>query len=191
MRAFILNGSRQDDTHVDSIRDIIVDQAAAAEWDVTSFTLRQFNITHCTGCFDCWIKTPGLCRFNDDGQQIAQAYIKSDLVIFLTPLTFGGYSSQLKKALDRIICLIAPFFMKINKETHHRPRYEKYPMLMGVGVLDRPDDISEEIFNTLVSRNSLNFHAPFHVSAVVHNSWETDEKQNRIHALFRSLKGAI
>ncbi len=124
MRAIVLNGSRQNDNNMDSIHDIIVDQFAATKWDVRSFILRQFNITNCTGCFDCWLKTPGLCRFNDDGQQIAEAYIKSDLVIFYTPLTFGGYSSELKKALDRIICLIAPFFMKINGETHHQPRYE-------------------------------------------------------------------
>ena len=188
MRVIVLNGSRQSDNNMDSIHDIIVDQLAATKWDVTSFTLRQFNITHCTGCFDCWLKTPGLCRFNDDGRQIAEAYIKSDLVIFFTPVTFGGYSSELKKALDRIICLITPFFIKINGETHHQPRYEKYPMLMGIGVLPKSESNSERIFNTLISRNALNFHSPSHISGVVLNSQETDEQRKIIQSLFTAIE---
>ena len=188
MRAIVLNGSRQSDNNMDSIHDIIVDQLAATKCDVTSFTLHQFNITHCTGCFDCWLKTPGLCKFNDDGRQIAEAYIKSDLVIFFTPVTFGGYSSELKKALDRIICLITPFFIKINGETHHQPRYEKYPMLMGIGVLPKSESNSEQIFNTLISRNALNFHSPSHISGVVLNSQETDEQRKIIQSLFTAIE---
>ena len=188
MRVTVLNGSRQNDHTMDNIHDIIADQLAVIKWDTTSFTLHQFNSTHCTGCFDCWLKTPGLCKFNDDGRQIAEAYIKSDLVIFFTPITFGGYSSELKKVLDRIICLIAPYFIKINGETHHQPRYEKYPMLMGIGVLSQPESNSEQIFNTLISRNALNFHSPFHVSGIIFNNQDDDEKRKRIQSLFSAIE---
>jgi len=49
------------------------------------------------GCFGCWNKTPGTCVMKDDSAKIAKAVVNSDLLIFLTPITFGGYSSELKK----------------------------------------------------------------------------------------------
>lgn len=52
--------------------------------------------------------------------------------------------------------------MKIEGEVHHKPRYERYPRLMGVGVLPQPDEESERIFTTLVSRNAINLHALAH-----------------------------
>ena len=188
MKVMILNGSGQNDHPLDNIHDMIMDQLAVNNWDAESFALHQLSITHCTGCFDCWTKTPGICKFNDDGRQIAEAFIKSNLVVFFTPVTFGGYSSELKKALDRIICLIAPYFMKINGETHHQPRYEKYPMLMGIGVLPQPESNCEQIFNTLISRNALNFHSPCHFSAIIFGNQSDDEKKETAQNLFSALE---
>ncbi|MHA2001037.1 MAG: hypothetical protein ACTSVU_02975 [Promethearchaeota archaeon] len=54
-------------------------------------------------------------------------------MIYFTPITFGGYSSTLKKALDRQICILSPYFRKVNGEIHHKKRYNKYPSLIGIG----------------------------------------------------------
>jgi len=188
MKAIILNGARNNEKTLDSIHEIVVDKLSDLNWDVKPFILRELNITHCVGCFECWVKTPGICRFKDDGPQIAEEYIKSDLLINITPVTFGGYSSELKKALDRIICLISPFFMKIDGETHHKRRYDKYPSLMGIGVLPQSDPYSEEIFKTLVKRNSLNFHSPSHIGGVVLSDQGMDEKRKIIQSLFTAIE---
>jgi len=188
MKAIILNGARNNEKILDDVHKIVSAKLSDLNWDVKPFILRELNITHCVGCFECWVKTPGICRFKDDGPQIAEEWIKSDLVIYITPVVFGGYSSELKKALDRIICLIAPFFMKIDGETHHKPRYEKYPSLMGIGVLPQSDPDSEKIFKTLVYRNSLNFHSPFHIGGVVLNSQEMEEKIQIIQSFFTATE---
>jgi hypothetical protein len=138
-------------------------------WEVTTYPLREMDIRHCLGCFGCWIKTPGVCVINDAARDLAPAVLHSDLVIYFTPLTFGGYSSELKKALDRLICLIAPDFMLVDGEVHHKPRYERYPRLLGVGLADRADPESERIFRTLIERNAINMHSPARVSGVVHS----------------------
>lgn len=83
---------------------------------------------------------------DDMGRDIARSFIRSDLAIFLSPVTFGGYSSELKKGLDRSIGLMMPFFTKIGGEVHHKARYKKYPSLMGIGVLSKKDEESERIF---------------------------------------------
>lgn len=122
--------------------------------------LRDERLAFCQGCFECWTKTPGVCRADDAGRTIAQATIGSHLAVWLTPVTFGGYSSQLKKAVDRLIGLISPFFALIDGETHHEPRYERYPAMLVLGHLPEFDPEQARVFVHLAHRNAINLHAP-------------------------------
>jgi hypothetical protein len=188
VKAVILNGARKDDKALDSVHEIIVDELTSIGWKVTSYALRETEIGHCLGCFECWVKTPGICRFNDDGREIARQFIQSDLSILFTPVTFGGYSAELKKALDCvIICLLSPFFMKINGEVHHKPRYDGYPRLMGVGVLPQPDKESEKIFKALVNRNAVNFHSPAHIGGVILSNQGAEKSRKQIQSLLTAI----
>lgn len=187
MKAIILNGANDSET-LEDVSKIIMDELASAGWMAEAFILREIDIRHCAGCFGCWVQTPGVCIINDAGRDVAKAIIQSDLVIYLTPVTFGGYSSQLKKVLDRSIGLILPFFKKIDGEIHHYPRYEKYPRMMGVGVLPQVDDESERIFTTLVSRNAINLHAPFHSVGVVFQNQEAEDIRAKIQKLLLKVE---
>jgi len=187
LKATILNGSDKDDKVLADIHQVIDDELSSLGWEVESFILHDMKIAYCVGCFECWVKTPGECRFSDDGREIARHFIQNDLVIFLTPVTFGGYSAAFKKALDRIICLILPFFMKINGEVHHRKRYDKYPRLLGLGVLPREDKQSEQIFTTLIKRNSINMHSPAHKGAVIIRNQGADTIRQAIRSCFSQL----
>lgn len=172
MKATILNGALPGDDFVDAVSATLLNTLQAADWAVTSWTLRDQKLAYCLGCFECWTKTPGLCRIDDAGQDVARSIIQSDLTIYLTPITFGGYSSELKRAVDRIICLISPFFAHIDGEVHHHARYSRYPNLLGVGVLPTPHPAEEHIFHTLIARNAINLHAPAHSSVVIYRSQE-------------------
>jgi len=140
------------------------------------------------------VQTPGVCVINDAGRDVAKAVIQSDLVVWLTPVTFGGYSSQLKKAVDKLICNISPFFVKIDGEIHHQPRYERYPRLMGVGVLPQADEESgrtkdvRRIFTALVDRNAINMYAPAHVGGVILSSQGEGEIRKEIQTLFQAVE---
>ena len=170
-----------------NIHSVLVEELSSIGWDVESLILHEMKIAYCVGCFECWVKTPGECRFNDDGREIARQFIQSDLIVCLTPVTFGGYSAELKKALDRIICLILPFFMKINGEVHHKKRYDNYPCLLGLGVMPQKDKQSEQIFTTLVRRNSINMHSPAQKGAVIVSSQEADTVRQEIRACISQL----
>jgi len=174
MRAVILDGALRDDSFIGPVHDIAVEELKAKGWDVESITLRDTKINHCLGCFKCWTKTPGICTINDDARDIVRKAIQSDLVLMITPVTFGGYSSELKKAADRLIPILSPFFMKIRGEVHHKARYKKYPSLFGVGALDAADEERENVFKTLVARHALNAHSPQWGAEVIVN----DQKQN-------------
>ena len=157
---------------MDAVGVALQDTLQAEGWSVTPWTLRDEKIAYCLGCFECWTKTPGLCRIDDAGREVVESIIGGDLAIYLTPITFGGYSSELKKAIDRSIGLISPFFTRIDGEVHHHARYDRYPSLVGVGVLPAPHPAQEQIFATLVGRNAINMHAPTHNSVVLYRSQE-------------------
>jgi hypothetical protein len=131
------------------------------------------KIAFCTGCFGCWIKTPGECVISDAGRAVTREFIESDLVVFLSPVTFGGYSAELKKALDRLIPILSPFFIKIDGECHHKKSYERYPRLAMLGLLPAADAEATTVFKTLASRNAINMHTPaFAVETIIEGAEE-------------------
>lgn len=122
--------------------------------------LTTLTILPCQGCFQCWTKTPGSCILNDDGNVITNAYMNSDIVIFLSRIRFGGYDALMKNIFDRMIPMILPFFCQHHGETHHKKRYETYPSIISIGLLKDHDEQQEHIFKELLNRNTLNFYPP-------------------------------
>jgi len=134
----------------------VMAKAKALDWEMKAFPLAAMDIQPCRGCFSCWVKTPGRCIIRDDEEQILGATAASDRVIWLTPVTFGGYAPELKKALDRIIPILMPFFSRVRGETHHPLRYPRQRRLLAIGTLKQEDAESEGVFRRLVGRNALN-----------------------------------
>jgi multimeric flavodoxin WrbA len=188
MKVVILNGSREGEDSLHNVKQTIVAELTGRQWVAEVFLLREMKIHHCVGDFACWVQTPGVCLIDDAARDVARAVIQSDLTVFLTPITFGGYSSELKKVLDRIICLVSPHFMKIKGEVHHQPRYERYPHLMAVGLLHQADEESEGIFRTLVTRNALNLHAPAHIAGVLLYGEEREAVRKKVMALLAAVE---
>ncbi|RCW51350.1 flavodoxin family protein [Halanaerobium sp. ST460_2HS_T2] len=160
MKALILNGEELNDISLDQVSKEIRKELLFKDFEVKEILLKEKEIADCLGCFKCWVKTPGICIINDYGREVAAELINSDLLIFLTPVVFGSYSYQLKKALDRMIPLISPYFKKVKGEIHHKKRYPKYPSLLAVGIMKETSQFQRKIFKELVTRNSLNFHSP-------------------------------
>ncbi len=121
-------------------------------------TLRNLDIRYCTGCWGCWVKTPGKCVFVDDSEEVCREYIQADFVLLVSPVLMGFTSALLKKVQDRLIPLLHPYIDFVQGECHHEKRYPKYPRL---GVLlkrsnrTEPDDL--EIIKDILVRFALNF----------------------------------
>ena len=167
MKALILNGSNDDENPLNIWEKSIIELLDNHGWQVETVELRNKKLATCIGCFGCWIKTPGQCILKDEGQEICKAVARSDLLVLLTPLTFGGYSFELKKIVDRLIPNLLPLFTKINGEMHHKTRYEKNPKLLAIGYQPQHDEESERIFRELVHRNSINMDSPVKYAEIV------------------------
>ena len=155
-------------------------------WSVATLTLRTMTIAPCTGCFGCWLRTPGICVTDDDGREVLRQMMQHDGVVMVTPVTFGGYSSLLKRALDRSIPMISPFFATINGETHHQRRYDCHPRLAMLGVTADDNPEEEQVFRTLAERNAINFHEQRPAVALVRSDATEVDGRAAMQAMFNA-----
>jgi multimeric flavodoxin WrbA len=183
MQTVILNGARGGDLKVDEVTDVLASKLQSLG-HVDVFKLREIKIAECLGCFGCWVKTPGECVINDREREITKKLLYADLKIYVTPIVFGGYSYELKKALDRQTGNILPFFTKFKGEIHHPLRLERSSNFIAVGVLPKPSVESETIFKTLVSRNAINMHAHAYSTAIIYLTDESKEINQKIEGTF-------
>jgi multimeric flavodoxin WrbA len=190
MNAVLLNGADHDDSFLPNVARIVETTVRDNGYSIQSFILKDMQIAYCQGCFGCWVKSPGLCVIDDAGRDIASAVVNSDVTIWLSPIRFGCFNSTLKKAIDRLVCLISPFFMKQKGLLRKKPRYASYPILVCLGSLPEPDKESEEIFALLVERNALSLHAPIHMHAVLYESLSEEELCTEITHVLHQAGGA-
>jgi multimeric flavodoxin WrbA len=182
-KVIILDGAASCDKDLSPILGVLSDVLKGEGTQVEAFPLREMKLAHCLGCFDCWVKTPGMCVEADAGREIAKAVIQSDTTVWFTPVTFGGYSPELKKMVDRFVQIATPYFETYHGEIHHPPRYAHRPRLMMVGVQRHPNPHEAHIFKTLAGRNAINFHPPSYAAAVVLATDDADALRRQFQAL--------
>lgn len=168
MYALILDGSLESRSLLKPISRSVTDELTSRGWDVEAAVLHQMDIKSCIGCFRCWDTTPGICTGvkGDEADAVIRKAIVSELLVFLTPLTFGGYSSELKKIIERFLGLLLPGMGLINGESHHLKRYDRYPSVLSLAVSQNPLEGEIALFKKLAHRHSLNFHPPVHRAEV-------------------------
>jgi multimeric flavodoxin WrbA len=122
--------------------------------------LRELEARYCTGCWSCWVKTPGECVFKDDSHQVCQAFIQCDFVLFASPVVMGYLSAVMKKFMDKLIPLIHPYLTVDQGEAHHRHRYTPHQYPLGgllLGKTPGTDQEDLEIITSIHERTMLNF----------------------------------
>lgn len=165
--ALILNGDPAENHGTDAVQRALTAALQGRGLTVSARVLRDEEFSPCTGCFGCWIRTPGECVIDDGARTVTAEIIRSSVLVLLTPVTFGGYSWRLKMVLDRSIGLVLPDLVRRRDETRHPPRYDRYPRLIGIGLADHEGKqetgaqaAERRLFCKLVWRNSLNFMSP-------------------------------
>ncbi|NTU84282.1 MAG: NAD(P)H-dependent oxidoreductase [Chloroflexales bacterium] len=188
MRALILDGSLAHDALAEQLVATLREQLSAQAYEVEHVPLRERRIGNCAGDFFCWVRSPGVCMTDDDNRALAASAVQCDLLILLSPVTFGGYSSTLKRMLDHLIQNIMPFFTQIGGEVHHKPRYERYPNILAVGWTDGPDATGEAVFRHLVKRNAINMYARTTVSDIVYSGRPDADLAGRCRGWLEAIK---
>ncbi|HSN90739.1 MAG TPA: hypothetical protein VLS93_05890 [Anaeromyxobacteraceae bacterium] len=123
---------------------------------VRRFRLRDRALLQCKGCFDCWVKTPGRCGIRDGTEELLRDLLASDLAVVASPTSMGMTTALSRRATERMIPGLHPYFDVVGGELHHRARYDRVPrlaLLYGAEGCDRED---EELLVLLYRRLALN-----------------------------------
>jgi hypothetical protein len=167
MRITILNGEPDPGSAFQAYLLELAAQLSAAGHGVLTLDLRDHHLAGCSGCFGCWVKTPGTCVKRDDSALVCRSALESELVLLASPVRLGFTSELLKRAADQMIPLVHPFLMVEHGEVHHRPRYGAYPR-MALLLAPGPDCDAEdlEITTAMWTRAARNLKCPMAFTAV-------------------------
>ncbi|MBI2954175.1 MAG: flavodoxin family protein [Chloroflexi bacterium] len=78
--------------------------------EIELFYSLKLKVNPCLGWLDCFVKTPGVCNFDDDMQMLYPKLRDSDIWVFATPIYLDGITGPMKCLIDRFPPLLLPFF---------------------------------------------------------------------------------
>lgn len=105
MKIVVITGSPRKKGNSFAMTDAFVRAAEAKGNSVTRFDAAFMKIGGCHACMTCF-KTGKACSFDDDFNQIAEAVLKADAVVYTMPVYWYSIPSQIKGVIDRIFSLV-------------------------------------------------------------------------------------
>lgn len=129
------------------------------EEETRVFEKTDRQITKCTGCFGCWIKTPGKCVMKDGYEMTGPCLGNCTECTIVTDARYGEFSVFTKSMIDRSISAIHPYFTTRNKEMHHKLRYANSPQLTVICYSTELTDEEKETFRNRVTAMAVNLGA--------------------------------
>ena len=100
MRITVLIGSPRKGGNTETLADALIAGAEAAGAQVTRYSLRGKKIAPCVNCDYC--QTHDRCAVADDMTEVYELLLRTDALVFATPVYFYNMSAQLKALIDRL-----------------------------------------------------------------------------------------
>lgn len=117
--------------------------------DINYISLENVKVEPCISCEGCTYKTYGKCVIRDDGDWIYPKLINSDVQIYVTPITFGGYSFKTKRVLDKCALIMDRHYFVENKELVKGGMIGKRFKMVLIGVNDNAIEDEVTAFHKL------------------------------------------
>lgn len=101
MHALIIKSSPKQDGNTATLAKHLARGLKENNVQVTEFNVNDMNIQYCRGCNTCLTSREPNCVIKDDMHQIYEAYLRSDLIIYATPIWWWHMNAQMKTVIDR------------------------------------------------------------------------------------------
>lgn len=126
MKILALNGSpRGENGNTEVILKQFLNGCRRAGAETETVYLKDKNIEHCSGCFTCWIKTPGRCIHKDDMEDLLVKVSDADIVVYATPLYYYAVTGIMKDFMDRMLPLNNGEIVKVGENYSHPRRVKR------------------------------------------------------------------
>lgn len=103
MKIVVLTGSPRRNGNTAFLADRFIKGATESGHDVFRFDCASHKIEGYLGCNACGMN--GACVLKDDFGLVRQHIVDADMVVFVTPMYYFGFSAQLKKVVDRFYAI--------------------------------------------------------------------------------------
>ncbi len=112
MNITLIYGSPRKNGNSDKLGNAFVKGALMSGHNIKEFYIRDMNIQGCIGCEYCYTDF-GQCSLNDDMYYIYKSLYSTECLIFVTPIYYQNFPSQMKAVIDRLyISENKPFAIK-------------------------------------------------------------------------------
>ena len=157
MKITVFNGSpHAEKGNTNVMVEAFLEGAREAGAETENIFLARKKIHHCTGCYACWIKTPGQCAIQDDMTELLSKICASDMVIFATPLYVDNVTGIMKQFMDRMIPVADPYFEKdAGGECRHKTT-SKVPKILVISNCGFPEQSHFQVLKLLFRRIARN-----------------------------------
>jgi multimeric flavodoxin WrbA/putative sterol carrier protein len=143
-------------TYCDQIEKFIKEK----DVEVNRVVLSQYNIQHCLGCLQCWLKRDGECILKDDVGELYRMYEEADLIIYAFPLYAYGVPGLLKNFIDRGVMRQYQYFEKGISEIRHPRRVKKNQAFMVFSICGFPSFSQYDSVKPFFKLYSHSSHSP-------------------------------
>ncbi|HKK69078.1 MAG TPA: flavodoxin family protein [Bacteroidales bacterium] len=110
MKVISLLGSAKKKGNTATALKWVEEEIQSAGHEIESVYLNALTINGCLGCAKCKETSDEIgCAQKDDAEKVLHQMIRSDLIIFASPLYFWGVTSQLKSIIDRSWSLVTNY----------------------------------------------------------------------------------
>ncbi len=130
------------------IREVLQRKGIETEY----VSVSNADIKPCYGCGGCTYKTYGKCVIRDDTDEIFAKLIRSEVMLLVTPVTWGSYSYQIKKFMDKC-AVIGDRHYYIVKGEIVKGIQGDIKRLYAVGVKEECSKEEKDTFRGLVAEN--------------------------------------
>lgn len=103
MKIVVLTGSPRQNGNTSHLASQFIKGAEENGHDVYRFDCAKHKISGCIACNACGMN--GDCILRDDFSELRSHLVEADMVVFVTPMYYFGFSSQLKAVIDRFYAL--------------------------------------------------------------------------------------
>ena len=103
-KILILNGSPRRNGKTASLVKAFIAGAEEAGNEVREMYIDGMDIKSCKACEAC-SRNGDFCSQKDDMEQIYDAYLWADVIVFSSPMYWGTISGQLKTTVDRLYAI--------------------------------------------------------------------------------------
>jgi multimeric flavodoxin WrbA len=161
MKVMVFNGSpRAEKGNTHFMVEAFLKGAQEAGAETENIFLAKQKIKPCTGCFCCWVKTPGECVIKDDMAVLRSKYMASDIIVFATPLYVDNVTGIMKNFMDRLVPLADPYFEKDeNGQYRHIKGFDKVQKIAVISNCGFPEQEHFQVLRLLFRRIARNFHS--------------------------------